>query len=85
MIEAALMDLKFIDWQEMYRQAAPIVDELEPVCMKYPPHLAMLALTIELASFEVGGRRIDEEIVCEMVRDVFRIRDVADREQESKS
>ena len=74
---------KFIDWQEMYRQASPIVDELEPILAKYPPHLSMLALAIQFASFEVGGKRIDEEIVCEMIKDVCRIRDAADKANKS--
>ena len=60
----------------MYRQATPCVDELETVCNRYPPHLGMLALAIQLASYEVGGEPMSEDIVCEMVRDVFRIRDI---------
>lgn len=77
--------VKFIDWQEMYREASPVVDELEPVCARYPPHLSMLALAIQLASFEVGGTDVSEEVICEMIRDVFRIRDMAKKEQAPKS
>jgi hypothetical protein len=71
--------MKFANWDEMYEEAQAVVNELDPIIAKYPPHLGMLALAIEFASFEIGEQRIDADIICEMIRDVCRIRDTGDR------